>query len=65
MRKLTKEDFIIYQVDKNKFILRYREKFLYFFSKWLPVTYLHLGQEHIMEFKELDEVKSFIQAIIE
>lgn len=63
MRKLTKLDFMIFLVGEQQYLIFYRERFLYFFHRWFPVTYLHLGEDIPMEFKTFQEAIDFVEAV--
>lgn len=64
--KLAKKDIMIVHHDKN-YSLSVRKPFLFFFKRWVPVTYQETenSNEELLTFESFSEAEKFIENITE
>jgi len=65
--KPKKEDLTITYVTEGCYRLSIRETFLFFFTRWVPVTYQEAenSDERLMEFETFSQATEFIDLIAE
>lgn len=65
--KPKKEDFLITYETEGRYRVLFKIKFLFFFSRWIPVTYQEAEhtEDKPMEFESFAEATNFIEMITE
>jgi len=60
-----KKDFQILYVNEKCYTVYMRIKFLWFFYKWVPITYQEAEhtEDKVLEFETFDEATNFIETI--
>lgn len=65
--RIVKKDLMITQKNEASYQLYLRQRWMFFFERWIPLTYQEgeNSEEIIYEFKSFDEATEFINLITE